>query len=310
LSIANDGTATVTIAHADPGNIWIVDASLAAQASEPHALTSDSVKNAYARFSPEGRRIAFSQVPGGGPPATTWLMDADGKNVEQLSPGTQDPIQFPQFSRDGERVLVAIDGKSKPTLAWITLSTRQMTPVATDWWPTKQRLLFPTLSPDNQDAAYHLSDAKGVLNVWRLPLGPGTGRQITFDQESASFPNWSPDAKWLTVSVKRGAGSFLGIVSSHGGNIEPLTSVSEFQQAFGGGWAPDGDQIAFAGQQKRIWNIYTVSRRSKQVSRRTNFIDTEGSVIMPTWSPTGDQIIFERDTPAVSTIWRFKIGSK
>ena len=59
-------------------------------------------------------------------------------------------------------------------------------------------------------------------------------------------------------------------------------------------WAPDNDRIAFAGSRNGVWNVYTVSRTTKEIRQLTNFTSMEGYVRYPSWSLTRPAIVFER----------------
>src|SRR5262249_42163503 len=130
--------------------------------------------------------------------------------------------------------------------------------------------------------------------------------QVTFDNEAMTFPVWSPDGKWLAVVIKRGEDTQLGVVSRDGGPVEPITA--EPGQSWTGSWAPDSDQLAFAGSREGGWNVYAVSRRTKQIRKLTNFDDAGGYVRFPIWSPKDDRIVFERATPPKGSIWTMKIA--
>jgi len=305
LSLANDGTATVIIAQSAPGNIWAVDVPVGPNSGSASPLTFDDVRDTFPSFSPDGRRVAFTQLVGSGPPPTSWVMDADGRNREPLSIGTSESIQAPRFSSDGSRVLVAITGEGGPSFGWLTLSTRQVTRMSANGW-SPLGAVFPALSPDDREVAYHIADENGVPNVWRHALDTGKRMQVTFDKEAMTFPVWSRDGKWLAVVIKRGEDTQLGVVSRDGGAVEQITS--EPGQSWTGSWAPDNDQMAFAGSRDGVWNVYTVSRRTKQIRKLTNFGDSGGYVRFPIWSPTGQKIAFERATPPKGSIWTMKIG--
>jgi Tol biopolymer transport system component len=59
-------------------------------------------------------------------------------------------------------------------------------------------------------------------------------------------------------------------------------------------WSPDNDRIAFAGERDAVWNLYTISKRSRLVSQITSFTAPTGYVRYPAWSPSGSRIVFER----------------
>ena len=147
-------------------------------------------------------------------------------------------------------------------------------------------------SPDDREIAFHTIQDDGVLNVWRQPLDGGARRQITFDKEAVSYPVWTHDGKFLVVEIKRGESTHLGIIPRDGGPLEIL--VDEEGQNWPFSLSPDDEHVAFAGERKGVWNVYTVSRRTKVIRQLTRFTTAEGYVRYPSWSFTRSRIVFER----------------
>jgi len=122
----------------------------------------------------------------------------------------------------------------------------------------------------------------------------------THDRGAASYPAWSPDGRWLAIELKREDTTQLAVVPAAGGAIEQLTA--EHGQTWPHSWSPDGDRIAFAGQRGGVWNIWTVSRRTRQTRPLTRFTSATGFVRYPSWSPRGDRIAFER-ARITASVW-------
>ena len=57
---------------------------------------------------------------------------------------------------------------------------------------------------------------------------------------------------------------------------------------------PDNNHIVFAGVRDGVWNIYAVSRRTKEVTQLIRFTTLDGFVRYPAWSPHGNRIVFAR----------------
>jgi Tol biopolymer transport system component/DNA-binding winged helix-turn-helix (wHTH) protein len=287
FSIARDGTAVLSLFRA-ASNLWAVEISADPGAlPAPVALTANDVRNSYPSQSSAGR-IAFHQFAAGQPP-TAWVIDEDGKNREALTAGLSAGVWGPQWAPDGKRLFVTTATRGqKGSFAWLDVATRQLTPIAL---PT-EGILSQRLSPDGREIAFHVIDPGGVINVWTQALDGSPRTQLTFDGEAMSYPMWSPDGKSLVIEIKRGDDTHIGVIPRHGGPVEML--VTERGQSWPYSWAPDNDRIAFAGARDGVWNIYTVSRTTKQVRRVTDFNSVEGYVRYPSWSPTRPRIVFER----------------
>ena len=122
-----------------------------------------------------------------------------------------------------------------------------------------------------------------------------------------SYPAWSPDGRTLAVELKRGDSTQIGVVAATGGPIEQLTT--ERGQSWPHSWAPDNDRIAFAGRRDGVWNVYTVSRRTKATTQLTFFTSAAGYVRYPAWSPSASQIVFERGIETAN-VWTMALPAE
>lgn len=305
FSIAENGTAVFALLSLTV-NLFAVAVDARGATAPPVPLTFDDAINTYPDYGPTGR-IAYHQVVPGRP-ITSWVVDEDGRNKEPLSAGLPASVETPQWDTEANRIfaLVTEPGPRPPYLAWVDLATRQLTriPMSSTGERGPGKANLPRLSPDGQRLAFHVIGDDGVINVWVQRLDGGARRQITFDREAASYPQWSQDGKWLTVNLKRGDDTHVGVVSAEGGPVEQLTF--DRGTSWPGSFSPDSDRIAFAGIRQGTWNIYTVSRSTKQVKQLTHF--DSGSARFPAWSPRGNRIVFAR-AEARSSLWTVKLPS-
>ena len=130
-----------------------------------------------------------------------------------------------------------------------------------------------------------------MTNVWKTDLATGVDKQITFDTESMAYPVWSPDGQWIAFEMRRGEDSFLSVMDRNGGQFTQLTA--EPGHAWPHSWSPDGDQIAFAGLRDGAWNVWRISRSSREQKRLTNYRSLSSFVRYSAWSPRGTPIVFE-----------------
>ena len=149
---------------------------------------------------------------------------------------------------------------------------------------------YARLSPDGRTLAFNLTD-NGIVNVWTVPVAGGQPKQLTFDQELAGFPCWSPDGKFIAYQMKRGDDAYLMALPSAGG--EPVQLTSDHGRSWPYSFSPDGDKVAFAGERNGVWNVWWVSRSTKQQQQLTNYTKLNAFVRYPAWSPLGTQIAYE-----------------
>jgi len=289
-SLSSRGTLAFAATSLDL-NLWAVDVGADGTPGEPVRLTSDTVRNGQPASAPDGR-VTFIQH-GTGRPLLSWVMRNDGQGRELILGETE--ARNPLWTRDGSRVLLIRD-TPVPTLWWVDAATRRTTatPLAA------AGMNNPTLSPDSQLVAFHVVEPSGVMNVWTQPLDGGPRRRVTTDAEAVSYPVWSPDGRTLAVEIKRGDQTHVGLVPSTGGAVEAITG--EAGQSWPHSWSPDGLRVAFAGERHGVWNIYSVTSRTKLVAPLTRFASSSGWVRYPAWSHDGRRIVFERNIQT-GTIW-------
>jgi Tol biopolymer transport system component len=286
LTVARNGAAVLSLSR-HTANLFAVDIQPDGSGAPPVQITFDEVRSTQPRFSREGR-LAFNQFTSTGRRAV-WTMNDDGSDRQMLTVGLTASINLPQWTPDGTRLFAfASEPERGSSFAFLDVATRHVVPLAM----SATGVMNPHLSPDGQEIAFHRIDGNGVINVWRQRLDGGPARQLTFDNEAIGYPAWSHDGRWLAVEIKRGDTTRIGVMSSDGGPVEML--VEEQEQNWPFEWSPDDSTISFAGERAGVWNIYTVSRASKQVRQLTHFTSMSGYVRYPAWSPVRPRIVFER----------------
>jgi TolB protein len=158
---------------------------------------------------------------------------------------------------------------------------------------------WPKISPDGKTVVFN-STKGGTINIWSASIGGGQPQQLTKDKELMGFACWSPDGKLLAFEIRRGNDENVAVMPATGGPVEQLTSVAG--QSWPHSWSPDGSKIAFAGQRDGVWNVYWVSRTTKEQKQLTHYTKLNTFVRYPAWSPLGNQIIYEY-AESTGNIW-------
>jgi len=300
FSVSSNRTAILSLVDEPSTNLMAIDVSDNLAASKPVQLTVDAARNSLPDYSPDGRILYQQNVPGRAP--AVRVVNDNGSNLPALSSPSSLSTEAPQWDSDGKRVfaLVRETPLSVGYFAWIDLEQRGLTRI-----PIMPSAAAgpPHLSPDGQRLAFHQIAADGVMNVWLQPLDGSRARQMTFDREAMSYPKWSHDGKWLTLVIKRGDRTHVGIVSADGGAVEQLTFDQGQSRPYS--FSPDNSRIAFAGQRNGIWNVYVVSRATKEVTQLTHFMK-QGLLMYPAWSPRGHRIVFQR-AESTTSLWTLKL---
>jgi Tol biopolymer transport system component/DNA-binding winged helix-turn-helix (wHTH) protein len=284
----HDGATLAYAALSTASNIWSlpIDARSATVAGPAALLTrAAGCRNTTPVYSPDGTHIAFVSCRAGGN-TNVWLMDPDGQNARQLTEnpaGVSDPGWFP----DGERIAYMSTRGGTKALWSVTLPDRSERSVI----PVDAEMSSSRLSPDGRSLTFTSRTAAGLLSVWVAPLDGGAARQVTFDREGGGYACWSPDGKTLAFELLRGPDMHVAIVPAAGG--EPTILTHERGLSWPHGWSPDGERILFAGRRDGLWNVYWVPRSGRSEQRLTNYTNRHSFVRYPSWSPRGDQIVFE-----------------
>ncbi|HEX8070980.1 MAG TPA: protein kinase [Pyrinomonadaceae bacterium] len=254
----------------------------------PLALVSNTgERNNFPSFSPDGKRIAFVSCDLSGTGCRVWLMNTDGSNQTQLTAGEGSqlvPNWFPDMSqvayvsnRTGHHSYWAINLESKREKMLLDL------PDGID---------YARLSPDGKQIVFNSKrGGGGVINVWTAALAAGEPKQLTFDKEMMGFPGWSPDGEFIAFQMKRGDDTHVMVMPSEGGTPVQLTFAKG--QSWTYGWSPDGDKVLFAGFRNGLWNVWWVSRATKKEQQLTDYKKLNSFVRYPSWSPKGDQVVYE-----------------
>jgi Tol biopolymer transport system component/DNA-binding winged helix-turn-helix (wHTH) protein len=293
FSITDDGTVVYAISRTD-SDLWSVPLSGGQLSGGPEPLLRDTSRNAFPRFSPDGRSLVFSTwTPGS--PWNLWLMNMQTRATEIVVPG-RDAELYPSWLPDGRHLLIAALGASGRRVLRVAIDTRQTEDVP----GLPARMANLALSPDARDLAYHAANDGGSLTAWVVPMSGGSPVRLSPPERSAGYPAWSPDGRRIALEVEDGRHTQIWILNRDGTGLRQITSSPG--QHWPHTWSPDSDRIAFAGERDGVWNVWTVSTSSGIAQQLTRFTTPNGYVRYPAWSPLNDRIVFEHAT-VTANVW-------
>lgn len=293
--VAFDTSSTFSHLHAieiTPKDAW--------PASEPRALTNGEVFDTTPAFSPDGAHLAFSRSEAGGAP-DIWVASASGSDPRPLttSPARDsDPSWFPS----GAKILFTSDrsGSVRPLALRIEGEDEKPLKGARGETPAAR------ISPDGNAIAFNVQRLDGTSGVALLDLLDGQTRPLTVPGESAGFPEWSPNGRWLSVQVRLDAGrTGVGLVPVDTTGPHPVRVLTvEKGRCGNGGFSSDGSKVLFTSERDGVWNVFWISTDGDEKSRLqlTRFSRKNRPVRHPRFSPGGKTVIFDVAEPAGS-VW-------
>ncbi|HVE77870.1 MAG TPA: S9 family peptidase [Gemmatimonadaceae bacterium] len=155
----------------------------------------------------------------------------------------------------------------------------------------------PSLSPDGTRLSY-ITSTTGQPQLWAVAAGGGTPVQLTFNESSVTFQEWSPAGEWIAYGTDRAGNEREGfyLVSPDGLRERELLAPAEAFRVFGG-WSPDGRRVAFASTERNgedfdIYVMDVAADGTHGAPRRVH--EGRGGVYVAAWRPDGGALVLTR----------------
>jgi Tol biopolymer transport system component len=251
------GQIAITSARSAHDEIYTVRAD----GTDLRQLTFGTKENFAPIWSPDGSKIAYSQVkffppaaaipPAAQPPISIHVMNADGSDQRNVTP--EESRDFGAFS----------------------------------WSPDGTRLAVECPPAGSSGGNGQIC----VLNI------DGTGLQRLVPPDLLGFtPSWSPDGRWIAFRSQPPEGMLSGIyvVSPDGSHLRPVLNVAEVPSP--PVWSSDGTKLAYIhGMGYAKLAIVNVDGSD------SHDLDTGHQYPSnPSWSPVGNTLLFLTSSPGQS----------
>ncbi len=251
-------------------------------------IAGGSVFDVQPRFSPDGKRIAFTSDRDG--LWNIWTMDVDGKDAKQISRDRQWFINSPTWSPDGKYIYARRHFVAQRSLGageiWMYHSSGPSDGLqVTERTGSQKDNGEPDISPDGR-YLYYSKDVTPGLNfeydknpngtiyaVMRRDLVTGRERQAISVQGGSVTPQTSPDGKSIAYIRRVRTKSFLYLRDIESGRDRELFANvdKDLQEAWAVhglypqyAWMPDGKAIVIWGEGK-IWKVDIASGKGQDI---------------------------------------------
>ncbi|MGH7468225.1 MAG: hypothetical protein ACRENP_09590 [Longimicrobiales bacterium] len=239
FEISCEAVARLAYDEGNFGDLWTINANGAA----PSRLLPQPPAARQPRWSPDGRKIAFTSVRDGN--MEIYVVDADGSNLTRL---TNKPAasHSPAWSPDGQRIAYVespSNGAAETQAKLFVMNADGTNPVQlTDhaWFDG-----HPAWSPDGQKIAF-TSNRSGNRDIHIMNIDGSGVTRITNNVDAETRPAWSPDGRRLAYVLLGCHGSIpchqhdrIVLADADGQNATSVTTGDA------PAWSPDGRFIAY-----------------------------------------------------------------
>jgi eukaryotic-like serine/threonine-protein kinase len=225
-------------------DIWTV----AADGTQPVAVTDDPPLDWNPVWSPDGNYLYFSSNRGGS--MNLWRVRMQEKSGQVLGPPeaitTPSPFSGPlSISRDGKRIAY-VQQTSTANIEKISFDPVKEVLAGAPQWVTQgsRRIGGCDPSPDGEWLAFDTMGSKQE-DIFVIKADGSELRQLTNDAYRDRVPRWSPDGKRIAFMSDRSGAYQIWMINADGSGLQQITYESRGDALYPV-WSGDGTRLAYS----------------------------------------------------------------
>lgn len=250
-------------------------------------LWEPGVKNAYPRWSADGRRILYQTNRSG-----TWhvhVMDADGTDDRALTSGSTNN-NFPDWSPDNESVAFVSDRDGNEEVYVMRMDGSG----ARNLSQHPARDIHPYFAPDGRTLLFNSTRAVERLQIYEVALD-GTGlRRLVESPDDDTCARIAPAGESFLYLANLAIGQDDVLLRRRDGSA-PVNVTNDRAPDGWPTWTPDGERIVFSSARTGSFRLYVMDASGGTASQLTlagpEYADARAAV-----SADGTKIVFNRDS--------------
>jgi len=237
-------------------------------------LTNDSDWEERPRWSPDGKRIAFTRLQDGS--WDIWVMNEDGSGQKNLTNSSDAHYRRPDWSPNGKQLVFDGGSIGSPDADIYVMNadgsglTRLTDDPAFDG--------AASFSPNGKQITFMSRRDDGDLDIYVMNADGSGVERLTDSPASDGAPRWSPNGKQIAFRSDRDGDNEVWIMNADGSGKTNVTDNEGVGDVFPS-WSPNGREIAFGRDHDGNMEVYVISVDGSGLRRLT---------YNPAWDGTQD----------------------
>jgi TolB protein len=228
------------------------------------------------RFSPDGRRLAYTSYHKGNP--DLYITDLAQSKTTRAVSRREGLNMAPAWSPDGRTLAITLSKDGNPDLYLMNDKGEVLEQLTRNAGLN----VSPSWSPDGSRLAF-LSDRSGSPQIYIMEMKSRAVRRLTYQGNYNTSPSWSPQGDLIAYAGSQGGQYHLFTISPEGGTPVRITRTAGDHES--PCWSPDGRQLVFARKLNGKQEICAIFRNGSGL--RVLF-PAKGNRSFPQWSPRSE----------------------